>query len=107
MDTVNIWINYSILVGKNNSYGHPNKEALKNLENSKIYRKDKDGSIMFKIKNNKLKIETCSPYQEDDKMNEIKEYTEKIFEDIKHIDKNGNDYWLARELMSILEYTLW
>ena len=23
------------------------------------------------------------------KMNEIKEYTEKVFEDIKHIDENG------------------
>ena len=53
---------YSIIsVGKNNRYGHPNKEALDNLENSKIYRTDIDGSIMFKIKNNKLKIETCSP----------------------------------------------
>ena len=27
-----------------------------NLENSKIYRTDKDGSIMFKIKNKKLKL---------------------------------------------------
>ena len=50
-----------ISVGKNNRYGHPNKEVLNNLENSKIYRTDKDGSIMFKIKNNKLRIETCSP----------------------------------------------
>ena len=53
---------YSIIsVGKNNRYGHPNKEVLNNLDNSKIYRTDEDGSIMFKIKNNKLKIETCSP----------------------------------------------
>ena len=53
---------YSIIsVGKNNMYGHPNKEVLENLENSKIYRTDEDGSIMFKIKNNELKIETCSP----------------------------------------------
>ena len=53
---------YSIIsVGKNNRYGHPNKEVLENLENSKIYRTDQDGSIMFKIKNNKLKIRTCSP----------------------------------------------
>ena len=53
---------YSIIsVGKNNRYGHPNKEVLENLENSKIYRTDEDGSIMFKIKNNELKIETCSP----------------------------------------------
>ena len=53
---------YSIIsVDKNNRYGHPNKEVLDNLENSKIYRTDKDGNVMFKIKNSKLKIETCSP----------------------------------------------
>ncbi len=53
---------YSLIsVGKNNRYGHPNKEVLNNLENSKIYRTDQDGSIMLKIKNNKLEIETCSP----------------------------------------------
>ena len=53
---------YSIIsVGKNNRYGHPNKEVLGNLDNSKIYRTDQDGSVMFKIKNNKLRIETCSP----------------------------------------------
>ena len=52
---------YSIIsVGKNNRYGHPNNSVLDNLGDSKIYRTDKDGSIMFKIKNNKLKIETCS-----------------------------------------------
>ena len=37
-------------------------------------------------------------------MNEIKEYTEKLFENIKHIDENGNEYWLARELQKALEY---
>ena len=53
---------YSIIsVGKNNRYGHPNKEVLNNLSDSKIYRTDQDGSVMFKIKNNKLEIETCSP----------------------------------------------
>ena len=53
---------YSIIsVGKNNRYGHPNKEVLDTLEDSKIYRTDQDGSIMFKFKNNKLKIDTCSP----------------------------------------------
>ena len=53
---------YSVIsVSKNNRYGHPNKEVLDNLNKSKIYRTDKQGSIMFKIKNNKLKIETCSP----------------------------------------------
>ena len=53
---------YSIIsVGKNNRYGHPNKDVLDNLEDSKIYRTDQDGSIIFKMKNNKLKIEKCIP----------------------------------------------
>ncbi|MBQ7136856.1 MAG: DNA internalization-related competence protein ComEC/Rec2 [Bacilli bacterium] len=52
---------YSIIsVGKNNRYGHPNDSVLENLEDSKIYRTDNDGSIMFKIKNNKMNIETCA-----------------------------------------------
>ena len=50
---------YSIIsVGKNNCYEHLNKEVLNNLENTKIYRTDKNGTVMFKIKNNKLKIKT-------------------------------------------------
>ena len=53
---------YSIIsVGKNNKFGHPKKEVLDNLSNSKIYRTDIDGSIMFKIKKDKLRIETYSP----------------------------------------------
>ena len=53
---------YSIIsVGKNNRYGHPNDSVLDNLEDSKIYRTDEDGSIMFKIKKYKLEIETCTP----------------------------------------------
>ena len=53
---------YSIIsVGKKNRYGHPNKEVLDNLKDSKIYRTDEDGSIMFKIKNDKLRIETNEP----------------------------------------------
>ena len=53
---------YSIIsIGKNNRYGHPNDSVLNNLNDSKIYRTDENGSIMFKIKNNKLKRETCPP----------------------------------------------
>lgn len=53
---------YSIIsVGKNNRYGHPNDGVLENLKDSKIYRTDEAGSIMFKIKSNKLKIENCCP----------------------------------------------
>ena len=50
-----------ISVGNNNRYGYPDKEVLDNLNKSKIYRTDQDGSIMFRIKNNKLEIETYSP----------------------------------------------
>lgn len=53
---------YSIIsVGENNRYGHPKDSVLNILRNSKIYRTDIDGSIMFRIKNNKLQIETCIP----------------------------------------------
>jgi len=53
---------YSIIsVGKNNRYGHPNKDVLNNLDNSKIYRTDQDGSVIFQIKNTKLEINTCPP----------------------------------------------
>lgn len=52
--------NYSIIsVGKNNRYGHPKEEVLNILKKSKVYRTDIDGSIIFKIKNNKLNIEIC------------------------------------------------
>lgn len=37
-------------------------------------------------------------------MREIVEYTEKIFEDIKHVDEEGHEYWFARELQIILQY---
>ena len=40
-------------------------------------------------------------------MNEIKEYNDKVFEQIKHIDEFGNEYWLARELQSVLGYHQW
>ena len=40
-------------------------------------------------------------------MIEIEKYNEKMFEEIKHIDENGNEYWEARELMFSLAYTQW
>ena len=43
---------YSLIsVGENNRYGHQNKEVINNLANTKIYRTDRDGSIMLKIIN--------------------------------------------------------
>ena len=40
-------------------------------------------------------------------MNETKENAENLFEDIKHIDENGNEYWSARELQNVLQYKEW
>ena len=40
-------------------------------------------------------------------MKNLQKYEEKIFEDIKHIDDYGNEFWSARELMIILEYSKW
>ena len=37
-------------------------------------------------------------------MNNIIEYNETIFENIKHIDEYGIEFWYARELQMILEY---
>lgn len=34
-------------------------------------------------------------------------YTNENFENIKHIDENGVEYWYARELQQILEYNKW
>jgi len=31
-------------------------------------------------------------------MNDIEIYGRKTFDDIKHIDENGNEFWEAREL---------
>ena len=51
---------YSIIsVGRKNRYGHPHQEVLNYLKNLKVYRTDQDGSIVFKMKNSKLEMETC------------------------------------------------
>ena len=34
------------------------------------------------------------------------EYNEPLFENIKHIDDNGNEYWYASELQYSLYYNL-
>ena len=41
------------------------------------------------------------------KLERNKKYSNKTFEDIKHIDENGIEYWEARELMKMLEYNKW
>ena len=34
-------------------------------------------------------------------------YTNNTFENIKHIDEYGNEFWFARELKKVLEYKDW
>ncbi|MCI9110302.1 MAG: DNA damage-inducible protein D [Bacilli bacterium] len=40
-------------------------------------------------------------------MEKLQLYKEKTFDDIKHINEFGVDYWEARELMPLLEYSKW
>ncbi len=40
-------------------------------------------------------------------MDTLEKYNEKNFEDIKHIDEYGNEYWYARELQVALDYKEW
>lgn len=40
-------------------------------------------------------------------MPEIEKYSEKTFEDIKHINADGIEFWYARELQTVLEYSEW
>ena len=40
-------------------------------------------------------------------MNELEKINETIFESIKHVDDDGNEYWYARELQKVLDYTQW
>ena len=37
-------------------------------------------------------------------MTDIEKISEALFEDIKHLDGQGNEYWTARELIPVLEY---
>ena len=40
-------------------------------------------------------------------MNELRKINETIFESIKHVDEDGNEYWYASELQYILGYNQW
>ena len=37
-------------------------------------------------------------------MNEISNYNENVFENIKRVDEYGDEYWYARELQTMLGY---
>ena len=38
---------------------------------------------------------------------ELTTYSEQTFENIKHINEDGQEYWLARELQPVLDYAQW
>ena len=40
-------------------------------------------------------------------MNDLKRYSDQTFEEIKHIGENGEEYWFARDLQTVLDYTEW
>lgn len=40
-------------------------------------------------------------------MDELNRYSEQIFESIKHINEEGQEFWYARELQHALEYSKW
>ena len=40
-------------------------------------------------------------------LDNLEKINETLFENIKHIDEYGNEYWFARELMHVLEYDKW
>ena len=40
-------------------------------------------------------------------MNELEVQQKKLFDDLRHFDENGNEYWLARELQTALQYAKW
>ena len=40
-------------------------------------------------------------------LEKLQEITEKNFENIKHINEYGEEFWYARELQIVLEYVQW
>ena len=53
---------YSIIsVGRKNKYGHPNKETLKVLKDSNVYRTDTLGTIEVKINKTEVTFTSYSP----------------------------------------------
>ncbi len=40
-------------------------------------------------------------------MTDLEERQKKLFDDLRHIDENGAEYWLARELQGALQYKEW
>lgn len=46
-------------------------------------------------------------FDDDTKNEELAEYSEQTFENIKHYTEDGQEFWYARELQAVLEYAEW
>lgn len=46
-------------------------------------------------------------FDDETKNGELVEYSEQTFESIKHYTEEGQEFWLARDLQEVLEYTEW
>ena len=46
-------------------------------------------------------------YEDDEKNEALVNYSEQTFESIKHYTEDGIEFWYARELQSVLEYSQW
>lgn len=42
-----------------------------------------------------------------EKLKNNENYGRETFEEIKHVDESGMEYWYARELMKVLQYSKW
>lgn len=58
----------------------------------------------FKEKSNELSERVLSTALTDEEKNN---YTETLFESIKHINEHGEEFWYARDLQVALEYKEW
>lgn len=45
--------------------------------------------------------------EDDEQAEELVKYSEQTFEDIRHVNEYGQEYWLGRELSQILQYADW
>ena len=46
-------------------------------------------------------------FENESEYNNMIEYSEQSFDSIRHINEDGQEYWLARELQPVLEYKQW
>ena len=53
----------AISVGRNNSYGHPHREALERLQGTRVCRTDRDGAVKVTETEEGLSVKTFRDYE--------------------------------------------